>query len=98
LPPHPHPLFEKSGAKTLTGNRAFARFPTFAALDEGQQMIKCPVCNKYDFEEDNNFDVCEVCGWENDGVQLDDPNYRGGANPDNLNERIAWWKTQQQLT
>ncbi|MCL2197545.1 MAG: hypothetical protein FWB80_01345 [Defluviitaleaceae bacterium] len=61
-------------------------------------MINCPVCNKYVFEEDNDFDVCEICGWENDGVQLDDPNYRGGANPDSLNERKIWWAQQLATT
>jgi len=54
-------------------------------------MIKCPVCNGYEFEEDNDFDVCEMCGWENDGVQFDDPNYRGGANRLSLNEAKAEW-------
>ena len=54
-------------------------------------MIKCPVCNGYEFEEDNDFDVCEICGWENDGVQFDDPNYRGGANRLSLNEAKAEW-------
>ena len=57
-------------------------------------MIRCPVCYEYDFEEENDFDVCDVCGWENDGVQADDPNYRGGANPDSLNERKEWWARQ----
>ena len=51
--------------------------------------MKCPVCGQYDFEEDNDFDVCEVCGWENDGVQLDDPEYSGGANSMSLNEARA---------
>ena len=57
-------------------------------------MIKCPICDGYDFEEDNDFDVCEVCGWENDGVQLDDPNYRGGANRLSLNEAKAAWDSR----
>ena len=55
-------------------------------------MIKCPVCSEYDFTMDNNFDVCPVCEWENDGVQLDDPNYRGGANELSLNEFRANWQ------
>ena len=58
-------------------------------------MIKCPVCNSYDFEEDNDFDICEICGWENDGVQLDDPNYRGGANRKSLNEAKAAWVSHE---
>ena len=55
-------------------------------------MIKCPVCMRFDFEHDNNFQVCDVCGWENDGVQHDDPDYRGGANFVSLNEAIANYK------
>ena len=61
-------------------------------------MINCPVCGEYEFEIDNDFDVCEVCGWENDGVQFDDPDYRGGANDENLNEaRAAWAKKEKDV-
>ncbi|GHU69951.1 hypothetical protein FACS1894184_14740 [Clostridia bacterium] len=54
-------------------------------------MIKCPVCGQYEFEKDDDYDVCDVCGWENDGLQLDEPDYRGGANPESLNEARAKW-------
>ena len=50
------------------------------------EKIKCPVCGKYEFEEENDFDICEVCGWENDGLQMDNPDYKGGANKESLNE------------
>jgi hypothetical protein len=26
------------------------------------------------------FDICAVCGWEDDPIQNDDPDYDGGAN------------------
>jgi hypothetical protein len=40
---------------------------------------------------DFDLDVCGICGWEQDGVQLDDPDYRGGANSESLNEaRVEW--------
>ncbi len=48
--------------------------------------MKCPVCGKYDFPEENTFDICEICGWENDGVQAADHNYAGGANHLSVNE------------
>lgn len=48
--------------------------------------IKCPVCGGYKFEEENNFEICPYCMWENDGVQHDDPDYAGGANDISLNE------------
>ena len=41
---------------------------------------KCPVCGKYEFKDDSCHDICPFCGWEDDGVQLDNPDYDGGAN------------------
>jgi hypothetical protein len=32
------------------------------------------------------YDICEVCGWQDDNVQNNDPDYRGGANTMSLNE------------
>lgn len=48
---------------------------------------KCPVCGKYTFDED--YDICDVCGWENDPVQYNDHNYKGGANFMSVNEAKA---------
>ena len=41
--------------------------------------MKCPVCGKYEFEEYDDYDICPVCNWENDGLQYNDHNYAGGA-------------------
>lgn len=46
----------------------------------------CPVCGKYEFEDYSSHDICPFCGWEDDGVQTDDPDYIGGANPTSLNQ------------
>jgi len=32
------------------------------------------------------YDICEACGWQDDNVQNNDPDYRGGANTMSLNE------------
>lgn len=49
---------------------------------------KCPCCGYYtfDYEPDNHFDICEVCFWEDDGLQMDDPDMTGGANVVSLNQ------------
>ena len=47
------------------------------------EKIKCPCCGKSEVDE---FDICVFCRWENDLIQLDDPDYRGGANVMSLNE------------
>jgi|LGVF01.2.fsa_nt_gb hypothetical protein len=46
----------------------------------------CPVCEEYEFEESSDYDICDICGWENDGLQNDDPDYWGGANSLSVNE------------
>lgn len=51
----------------------------------------CPVCRKHTFKEDNGFEICPVCKWEDDGVQRDDPDYPGGANHISLNEYRKFW-------
>lgn len=50
------------------------------------KKFKCPVCGKFEFEAEDDNDICPVCRWENDGVQYDDPDYAGGANEMSLNE------------
>ncbi|ADB39206.1 CPCC family cysteine-rich protein [Spirosoma linguale] len=49
---------------------------------------QCPCCGYYTFQEpvDNHFDICPVCYWEDDGVQLHNPTYEGGANQVSLLE------------
>lgn len=54
-------------------------------------FYQCPCCGYYTFGEplDNTFNICRVCFWEDDGVQLHDPTYSGGANTVSLNEAKA---------
>ena len=56
----------------------------------------CLVCNSENKGEFPNSNVCDICGWEQDEVQHDDPDYRGGANKKSLNEAKAAWKTKEQ--
>ena len=59
-------------------------------------MIKCPICGQYNFAMENDFDVCPICNWENDGVQMNDPTYWGGANDLCLNDYKNEWKSKKQ--
>ena len=34
---------------------------------------KCPVCGKYEFEEYNYLDICDICGRMNDALYENDP-------------------------
>ena len=45
----------------------------------------CPSCGFLVFSEPpGSYDICGICDWEDDGVQLVDPTYSGGANSDSL--------------
>ena len=59
---------------------------------EAEKKIKCPVCGNISFEEADDFDICEVCGWENDGLQNRHPEMPGGANRMSLNQAREAWK------
>ena len=45
---------------------------------------KCPVCGEEMIIDECN--VCENCGWEDDVLQENEPDYRGGSNWVSLNE------------
>lgn len=48
--------------------------------------FKCPCCGNKTLSSERMFEVCGVCGWEDDKVQFDDPNFSGGANYFSLNK------------
>ena len=51
----------------------------------------CPV---YEFPEKDSFDVCQVCGWEDDLLQLVEPDFAGGANRLSLNQFREKWEAK----
>lgn len=50
--------------------------------------IACPCCGCKTFthEPNGSYEICEVCFWEDDLIQLTDPDYEGGANPTSLRQ------------
>jgi len=57
----------------------------------GEEVVKskdsiCPVCGEYSFEFPDDYDICPICDWENDGLQRDKKDYWGGANVLSVNE------------
>lgn len=49
----------------------------------------CPVCGQSVLEA---FEVCPVCDWQNDRVQIMHPDMEGGANNMSLNQAKQAWK------
>ena len=52
----------------------------------------CPVCGKHRFKELDMYEICPVCGWEDDGLQADDHEYWGGANDMSVNQAREAYK------
>lgn len=52
--------------------------------------IVCPVCGKTQVGE---YDICEICNWENDPIQFRNPNFSGGANRMSLLEAKEAYRT-----
>ena len=46
----------------------------------------CPCCGQHYFREKGAYEICPVCGWEDDPLQRKDPDFAGGANTVSLNE------------
>jgi hypothetical protein len=40
------------------------------------------------------FEICPLCGWEDDDIQNDDPDYAGGANELSLNQYRSRWESE----
>ena len=52
-----------------------------------EDSYPCPSCGFLVFDEPSgSYDICQICGWEDDHVQLRYPSMRGGANGDSLVE------------
>lgn len=46
----------------------------------------CPVCEKYMFSDWGSFEICEICGWEDDPQQAEYPDEDRCANELSLND------------
>ena len=69
------------GGRELPGSEPLAHGCKFS--------LSCPVCGQHIFSEPH--EICPVCGWEEDRVQQEDPDFAGGANELSLAEAQRRW-------
>lgn len=73
------------------------RKANFRRLKNYLRTMLCPICGDYRFQEHDDFDICPICGWENDGLQNDNPDYAGGANWMSVNQAREAFRNGKQV-
>ena len=92
LDQHVRPNMEPPNWRGVWYPKVFANLfdPTRQRLHNAArgEQYQCPCCGFLTLDEEppGTFDICTVCGWEDDNVQFDDPDFAGGANTMSLNE------------
>ncbi len=59
-----------------------------------KKHLPCPCCGSKVLHERGTFEICPVCGWEDDPAQSRDPALAGGANETSLNDARAAWQAR----
>lgn len=60
-----------------------------------KRKYRCPVCKRHYFDEIGGYEICPVCGWEDDPLQRREPDFEGGANELSLNEAIKAFEEKE---
>jgi len=58
-------------------------------------LYPCPCCGVRTVSERGAYEICEVCGWEDDPGQRRNPFFRGGANEESLHDARRRWKRKE---
>jgi len=53
-----------------------------------EERFACPCCGYKTYTEmpNGDYDICDVCFWEDDPIQFANPDYEGGANKPSLRQ------------
>ncbi len=73
-----------------------AKKPDYDWFDENPPKMvphKCPVCGEHTFPEEFSFEICPICGWQDDGFDSE-PDYIG-ASEVSFNEAKAIFKDKR---
>ena len=61
-------------------------------VPSAREQYPCPACGFLVFDEPSgSYDICPICDWEDDDVQLRHPTLAGGANSRSL------WEEQERI-
>ena len=60
-------------------------------------LLPCPCCGSGVFTTRGGYEICDVCGWEDDPIQSADPDHVGGANRLSLNQAREAWLAREKV-
>ena len=49
-------------------------------------MLQCPCCDHFTLDARGQYEICPVCSWEDDGLDVDAPDARSGPNSMSLRD------------
>lgn len=55
-----------------------------------KEKVTCPVCAYETLDSFASFDICDICFWEDDYVNRDNPSYKDGTNG-----QLSLWEAQK---
>lgn len=60
-----------------------------------EKEFPCPCCGANEKFTNGDYCICYICNWENDPVQLENPDFKDGANILSLNEAREKFNTNR---
>jgi hypothetical protein len=90
---HRQGLGERPGSALVT-EHALSYFQKSVDVAISGESHSCPVCGLTEFSAGGSYEICGNCGWEDDPVQLAEPDFVGGANRMSLNQARDAWKQE----
>lgn len=67
-------------------NILFNKHPNMNEPSDTTQLEQCPCCDYFSLPERNNYLICPICFWEDDGQDLDELDIESGPNHITLRE------------
>jgi len=59
------------------------------------KQYACPCCGNKTLSEIDAYEICDICGWEDDPAQRKDPHLVGGANRESLFQARVKWQRKE---
>ena len=58
---------------------------------------RCSCCGNKTIIDKGHYDICDVCGWQDDPIQNDNEYYEGGANEMSLKQAKKAYKEGKKI-